>query len=53
MRFAPMNPITAFLKGFYINFGEQVGNSVAKVTVMPYCSQGHGFALLENLHTFG
>lgn len=36
-----------------IYFMEQVSNSVAKVMVMPYLSQGHGVALQRNLHSFG
>lgn len=54
---APMNLVYSILKGMNplrkIYFREQVSNSVAKVMVMPYLSQGHGVALQRNLHSFG
>lgn len=52
-----MNLVYSLLKGMIplrnIYFREQVSNSVAKVMVIPYLSQGHGVALQRNLHSFG
>lgn len=54
---APMNLVCSLPNGIIplrnIYFMELVSNSVAKVMVKPYLSQGHGVALQRNLHSFG